>query len=112
MGQKNDDKDTNGITDFLETHDIKSMIYAIRGQQVMLDSDLAALYGYEVIKLNQQGKRNIKRFPEDFMFQLTKAEVDSVKSQFVTSPSPDFYSGQEGGRRKPPSELLNRLSGI
>ena len=72
------------------------------GQQVMLDSDLALLYGYEVKTLNQQVKRNSRRFPEDFMFKLTKAEVESVKSQFVTSPDTGFYSGQEGGRRKPP----------
>ena len=64
MGQKNDDKDTNGITDLLEARDIKSMIYTIRGQQVMLDSDLAALYGYEVKTLNQQVRRNNRRFPE------------------------------------------------
>lgn len=100
MGQK--DKNTNGITDLLESRDIKSMIYTIRGQQVMLDSDLAWLYGYEVKTLNQQVKRNIRRFPEDFMFQLSKAEVESVKSHFVTSPDTSFYSGQEGGRRKPP----------
>ncbi len=68
----------------------------------MLDSDLALIYGYEVKTLNQKVKRNIRRFPEDFMFQLTKAEVESVKSQFVTSSDTNFYSGQEGGRRKPP----------
>ena len=62
MGQKDNEKDINGIRDLLETRDIKSMIYTIRGQQVMLDSDLAALYGYEVKKLNQQVKRNISRF--------------------------------------------------
>ena len=47
-------------------------------------------------------KRNIGRFPDDFMFQLTKEEVEVVKSQIVTSPDSSFYSGQEGGRRKPP----------
>ena len=51
----------------------------------MLDSDLAMLYGYEVKTLNQQVKRNICRFPEDFMFQLTKDELINLKSQFVTS---------------------------
>jgi phage regulator Rha-like protein len=96
------DKETNNIGDILETRDIKSMIYTIRGQQVMLDSDLALLYGYEVKTLNQQVKRNIRRFPEDFMFQLTKDEVEAVKSHFVTSPDSNFYSGQGGGRRKPP----------
>jgi len=85
-----------------DTGDIKSRIYTIRGKQVMLDSDLAELYGYEVKKLNQQVKRNIERFPEDFMFQLTKEELNSVKSQFVTSRQKNFFSGQEGGRRKLP----------
>lgn len=78
------------------------MIYTIRDKQVILDHDLAALYGYEVRALNQQVKRNIGRFPDDFMFQLTKDEVEVVKSQIVTSPYSNFYSGQEGGRRKPP----------
>ena len=82
--------------------DIGSLIYTIRGVQVMLDYDLATLYGYEVRRLNEQVKRNIGRFPADFMFQLTKEEVMMVKSQFATSPDSGFYSGQEGGRRKPP----------
>jgi hypothetical protein len=51
----------------------------------MLDSDLAALYGYEVKAMNQQVKRNINRFPEDFMFQLTQDELKILKSQIVTS---------------------------
>jgi len=51
----------------------------------MLDSDLADIYGYELKAMNQQVKRNIERFPEDFMFQLTRDEVDLVKSQNVTS---------------------------
>lgn len=86
----------------VETVDIGKLIHTIRGQQVMLDYDLAVLYGYEVRTLNQQVKRNIARFPEDFMFQLTKEEVESVKSQIVTSPDSNFFAGQEGGRRKPP----------
>ena len=84
----------------IEGKDIRDMIHVIRGQQIMLDSDLAMLYGYEVKALNQQVKRNIGRFPDDFMFQLTKEEVDLVKSQIVTSPN--YYTGQEGGRRKLP----------
>lgn len=64
---------------------IKSMIRVIRGQQVMLDSDLAFLYGVETRRLNEQVKRNIERFPSDFMFQLTKEEVDFLKSQFAMS---------------------------
>ena len=61
---------------------IESLIKVIRGQQVMLDHDLAALYGVETKRLNEQVKRNIKRFPEDFMFQLTKDEC--LRSQFAT----------------------------
>mgnify|MGYP002623782114 CR=1 FL=1 len=97
------EKDKNEIIPvIIETSDIGHLIYTIRGKQVMLDYDLAALYGYEVRALNQQVKRNIGRFPDDFMFQLTKEEVEIVKSQIVTSPDSNFYSGQEGGRRKPP----------
>ena len=61
---------------------IESLIKVIRGQQVMLDRDLATLYGVETKRLNEQVNRNIKRFPEDFMFQLTKEEC--LRSQFAT----------------------------
>ena len=67
--------------------DIKSMIRTIRGQQVMLDVELAMLYGVETKVLNQAVKRNINRFPDDFMFQLTKDELESLRSQIVTSNS-------------------------
>ncbi len=63
---------------------IKNKIHTIRGVQVMLDSDLAELYGVEVRSLNQAVKRNIERFPEDFMFQLTEFEFFPLRSQFVT----------------------------
>lgn len=67
---------------------IKNRIYEVRGQRVMLDRDLAELYGVETRVLNQAVKRNIERFPEDFMFQLTAEERDRMSSQFVmTSPS-------------------------
>lgn len=68
---------------------IQSKIYEIRGQRVMLDSDLAAMYGVETRALNQAVKRNIERFPEDFMFQLTKGEFEILKSQFVMSNMPE-----------------------
>lgn len=72
---------------------IESLVYTIRGQQVMIDSDLAILYGYEVKALNQQVKRNKERFPEDFMFRLTEDEVpESLRSQNVTL-------NDEGSRR-------------
>ncbi|MBQ7673307.1 MAG: ORF6N domain-containing protein [Alphaproteobacteria bacterium] len=87
----------------LDANDIKRRIFTIRGKQVMLDSDLAELYGYDVKRLNEQVRRNKERFPEDFMFQLTKVEVNFVKSQFATSQRSDFFAGQEGGRRKLPN---------
>ena len=62
---------------------IESLIRIIRGEQVMLDSDLAMLYGVETKRLNEQVKRNLNRFPEDFMFQLTKEEANHSRSQIV-----------------------------
>ena len=64
---------------------IESMILNIRGQQVMLDRDLARLYGVETRRLNEQVKRNTERFPEDFMFQLAKEEDTNLTSQNATS---------------------------
>ena len=89
-------------TEMLTVESIRKCVYTIRGQQVMLDSDLADIYGYEVKRLNEQVKRNINRFPEDFMFQLTRDEVDLVKSQNATSRNDSFFEGQDGGRRKMP----------
>ena len=66
---------------------VESLIHTIRGQQVMIDSDLAKLYGVETRRLNEQVKRNIDRFPDDFMFQLTKEETQNLMSQFATSSS-------------------------
>ena len=73
-----------------ELQNIQSKIYVIRGQRVMLDRDLASMYGVETKVLNQAVKRNIERFPEDFMFQLTKGEYeiltnDILRSQIVTA---------------------------
>ena len=64
---------------------IRSKIYEIRGQQVMLDFDLAQMYGTETKVLKQAVKRNIKHFPTDFMFELNKEEFEFLRSQFVTS---------------------------
>ena len=66
---------------------IKNRIYEIRGQKVMIDRDLAELYGVETRALNQAVKRNIERFPDDFMFQLTPDEFEQWKSQIVMSNS-------------------------
>ena len=73
---------------------IASKIYQLRGQKVMLDSDLAELYQVETRRLNEQVKRNASRFPDDFMFQLTAEEWENLKSQNATS--------SWGGRRKLP----------
>ena len=72
--------------ELITTDDIRSKVYIIRGQQVMLDKDLAEIYGYEVKRLNEQVKRNISRFPEDFMFHLNREEIPEgfSKSQFAT----------------------------
>lgn len=77
---------------------IESLIYVIRGQQVMLDSDLAQLYGVETKRLKEQVRRNINRFPIDFMFELSKDELDSLRSHFATSNLTD----QRGGNRYMP----------
>ncbi len=74
---------------------IESKIYTIRGQRVMLDSDLAQLYGVETKMLVRAMKRNLKRFPVDFMFQLTRDEFDNLRCQIGTSKN-------WGGRRYPP----------
>lgn len=89
---------------------IEKMIYVIRGQKVMLDSDLAELYEVETKVLNQAVKRNPDRFPEDFMFQLTSEEYHLLKSQIVTSKT------GRGGKQKLPFVFtengLAMLSGV
>ena len=80
----------------LTNETIESMIYEVRGQKIMLDYDLARIYGYETRYFNQQVKRNLEKFPDGFMFQLTKSEVATIlKSQNVTS--------SWGGARKLPT---------
>ncbi len=69
----------------LSEETVISKIYLIRGKKVMIDRDLAELYGVETRALNQAVKRNIKRFPDDFMFQLTSEEMENWKSQIVIS---------------------------
>ena len=79
-----------------ETVDFDKSIHTIRGQRVMLDSDLAKLFGVPTKRVNEAAKRNPERFPEQFMFQLTRQEVTNLKSQFATS---SYW----GGRRKLPA---------
>jgi len=87
---------------------IRNRIFTIRGKQVMLDSDLAKLYEVSTSRLNEQVKRNIERFPEDFMFKLSQKEWQNLKSQNATS--------SWGGRRKPPNVFteqgVSTLSGV
>ena len=64
---------------------LREKLYEIRGKKVMLDADLAEIYGYETKAFNQQVKRNIERFPEDMMFQLIDSELENLRSQFVTA---------------------------
>jgi hypothetical protein len=73
---------------------VENCIYLLRGQRVMLDDDLAMLYGVETKTLNRAVKRNLPRFPEDFMFKLSVKEFESLRYQFGTS--------KRGGRRYPP----------
>ena len=79
------EQSTDIIPVIADTKDIKSLIYVVRGQQVMLDSDLAMLYQVETKVFNQAVSRNIERFPENFRFQLTKEEFEALRSQIVTS---------------------------
>ena len=67
---------------------ITNRIVIMRGQKVLLDSDLAALYGVETKRFNEAVKRNLARFPADFMFQLSAEEFAALRSQFATSNSP------------------------
>ncbi len=86
---------------------VDDTILTVRGQKVILDSDLARIYGVEVKRLNEQVKRNQDRFPVDFAFHLTLQEVTNLKSQFATSSSDGMRSqiataSVHGGRRKLP----------
>ena len=75
---------------------VERRIYLIRGHKVMIDEDLAELYGVTTKRLNEQVRRNLKRFPEDFMFQLSKEETEILRSQIAVSRS------THGGRRSLP----------
>ena len=85
MAKKQKLEVTNCDLKNIDSINIESLIRIIRGQQVMLDSDLAMLYGVKTGRLNEQVKRNINRFPGDFMFQLTAEESRNLKSQFAIS---------------------------
>ena len=91
--------------DLVPVADIEKMILTIRGVQVMIDRDLAMLYGVSTSRLNEQVKRNIKRFPDDFMFQLAKEEFEIWKSQFATSNSIIM-----GARKRPYAFTANGIA--
>lgn len=82
--------------DVITAERIEKAIHVVRGQRVMLDSDLSILYGVTTRRLNEQVSRNRERFPEDFAFQLTQQELTTLMSQFATSKT------GRGGRRKRP----------
>ena len=86
----------NEVMSKLQTARIESLIINVRGERVILDADLAKIYGVTTKRLNEQVKRNIEKFPADFEFQLTKIEFANLKSQFATS------SSRHGGKRKLP----------
>jgi hypothetical protein len=85
------------MPDIVSQEVIQRKIFEIRGQKVMLDSDLSKLYGVETRTLNQAVKRNLKRFPQDFMIKLDKGEFESLRSQIVISKNVG-----RGGRRSQP----------
>ena len=109
MAKKEQEQTTDIIPVIAEAKDIKSLIYVVRGQQVMMDSDLAMLYQVETKAFNQAVSRNIERFPENFRFQLTKEEFDALRSQIATSNG-------RGGRRYRPymftEQGIAMLSGV
>lgn len=82
------------MTESISLELIERKIYLVRGQKVMLDSDLAELYGVETFNLNKAVKRNLDRFPQDFMFQLTKEEAEPLRFQTGMSKAEG-----RGGRR-------------
>ena len=106
MAKKNDITKVTSVQ-LQQLENIENLIRFIRGKQVMLDRDLARLYGVEARALNQAVQRNIERFPEDFMFQLTKEEFENLKSQIVISSENEILKSQNvisswGGIRKWP----------
>lgn len=92
--QKQSSKATNALASIEGTERIEGSILIMRGQKVMLDSDLAELYGVTTKRLNEQVRRNFDRFPEDFMFRLSAEEAESLRSQFAT------LKGGRGHHRK------------
>ena len=100
---------TNSESESLTVQKLAQLIHVAKGVKVLLDSDLAAMYGVTTKVLNQAVKRNIARFPDDFMFQLTSEEAEILRSQIVTSSSDNQSStGQYGGRRYLPNAFTEQ----
>ena len=76
----------------IQINQIQNMIYVIRGQKVMLDSDLAKLYGVTTKRLNEQVRRNVDRFPNDFMFECNNSELVALRSQIATANSSSYWN--------------------
>jgi hypothetical protein len=94
-GHEPDGRSDPAVAEIIPIQRAQSLILLIRGEKVILDSDLAELYGVPTKRLNEQVRRNIERFPADFMFQLTPEESDGLRSQIATSNVPVG----RGGRR-------------
>lgn len=92
------------VADFSQPRHLERQVYIIRGQKVMFDADLAALYGIPTERLNEAVKRNLNRFPEDFRFQLNAAETCALRSQIAISNKNSSINSmkERGGRRYHP----------
>jgi hypothetical protein len=95
MKKQTNEQDARSTSDVLPATPVQDRIFTVRGEKVILDSDLAEIYGVETKRLNEQVRRNAERFPSDFSFVLTQQEVTNLRSQIATS---SFH----GGRRKIP----------
>ena len=93
-------KDNSLVPVEITVETLKAKIYLIRGQKIMLDADLADIYGYTTKAFNQQVRNNIEKFEEDFRFQITREELDElVRSKILTSREETLFRGQSGGTR-------------
>lgn len=88
-------------TNIISTEVIKSRIYEIRGRRIMIDNDLSELYGIETKNLKRTVRMNIERFPDDFMFELTKDEYDFLRCNFFTLKNNNKNSRPEGAKPHP-----------
>lgn len=94
----------------IAAEDIQSLIFTIRNQQVMIDKDLADIYGVEVKRLNEQVKRNMDRFPKEFMFQLTKEEMDNWKSRMMIADKEEVFLRSQFATSMDAKDILEKLN--